>query len=256
MYTNPITPDDYVYLCEDPDDIDVRLLDRLRVAGDEGVSMVALVSELEMDERSIYDRMVTWVFRGKAVILCSADGAWQSCCSPGRMTYRLAQNPQEVRETARLMKDGVEHLNQIWGGLETIASRMEGNDGSLGAEDTDALLEKLRAIPAGHRLTGSEQVCGPASLLEQAAALVRKGEPICIGLSEDWAAAILDPHWMGYFLATEPSEIEETIEWLNELQELLGGMASNLGAILERTTRDGRSPTEAAPEECQLRKKN
>ena len=73
----------------------------------------------------------------------------------------------------------------------------------------------------------------PSMLMAKVVALVAAGEPICIGLCDSNPLYILDPPEMGYYYGREPWQLDHTVEWLEELREILGTMALNLRAIRE-----------------------
>ena len=70
--------------------------------------------------------------------------------------------------------------------------------------------------------------------MAKAVALVADGELICVGVADSNPLFILDPPVMGYCYGREPWQLDHTVEWLEELREILGTMASNLRAIRQR----------------------
>ena len=80
-------------------------------------------------------------------------------------------------------------------------------------------------------LVASEHEDSPSYLFLQVVALIADGDPVCIGLYDNNPAMILEPASMGYFLGREHWQVQHTIEWLQELRDLLGTMAENLRTI-------------------------
>ena len=78
----------------------------------------------------------------------------------------------------------------------------------------------------------------PSMLMSKVVALIADGEPICIGLCDSNPLYILDPPVMGYYYGREPWQLDHTVEWLEELREILGTMASNLRIIRNRMEAD------------------
>lgn len=74
----------------------------------------------------------------------------------------------------------------------------------------------------------------PSMLMSKVVALIADGEPICIGLMDSNPLFILDPPVMGYYYGREPSGLDHTVQWLEELRVILGTMASNLRTMRDR----------------------
>jgi hypothetical protein len=89
-------------------------------------------------------------------------------------------------------------------------------------------LSRLMALPLGGMVGGDDEEEAPSTMLAQAAVLIARGEPICIGLYDHNPILIADPPMMGYYHGQDPSDLEASIDWLEELSSFLDCMASNL----------------------------
>ena len=59
----------------EPDEVDLGLLERVRTAPPDGVSVWDLKDEFEIDEGGIFDRMATWIRRGEPLSISALFAA-------------------------------------------------------------------------------------------------------------------------------------------------------------------------------------
>ena len=97
-------------------------------------------------------------------------------------------------------------------------------------------LNRMKSLPDDQMILGDSKVA--STLMAKAVALVADGEPICIGLMDNNPLFILDPPVMGDCYGREPWQLDDTVEWLEELRGVLGTMATNLRSTRDRMETD------------------
>ncbi len=108
----------------EPDEVDLGLLERVRNAPPNGISVWDLKDEFEIDEGSIFDRMATWIRRGEPICFSCVDGSWQSFHSPEDMVYWIAKEPEELDHVVHMIKGGSEYLSDLLKGVDCNQQRL------------------------------------------------------------------------------------------------------------------------------------
>ena len=101
----------------EPDEVDLGLLERVRTAPPDGVSVWDLKDEFEIDEGGIFDRMAIWIRRGEPICFSCVDDSWQNFYSPEDMSYWIATDAAEMDRVIDVIKGGAEDLNDL---LESV----------------------------------------------------------------------------------------------------------------------------------------